>query len=225
VIFRAEEWLRALIHETIHYLGWDFSASRAAALVASNTILQDLWKGLPANLNLFVFESFCDSWATIFQILLLQSFSKKRNTIVSLLDQERRHSLAQCAKVLGHMGFSLEDFEKTGNNEKASKYREKTPILSYYVLKSAAMFFMDDFVGLFAEGNFRNGLNSYRSHEFQFPTATPRAENSAAKYYAKFLVESFRNKQYRFNLGLAEQWLKTEAPREYRESLRMSIVF
>jgi hypothetical protein len=132
VIFRKEEWLRAFIHETIHYLGWDFSGSHAASKAANDVILKE-WRGLPANFNLCVYESFCDTWATIFQVLLLEreygdnGFDRK-NTIVSFLDKERRHSLGQCRKVMAHLGITWFDLETPGLA--AATYREKTPILA-----------------------------------------------------------------------------------------------
>ena len=149
VIFRKEEWLRAFIHETIHYLGWDFSGSHAASKAANDVILKE-WRGLPANFNLCVYESFCDSWATIFQVLLLKGGGhnrKRKNTIELCMEKERRHSLAQCAKIMEHLGITWAELETPGS---MATYRENTPILSYFVLKSAAMFFMDDFVGMFS---------------------------------------------------------------------------
>jgi hypothetical protein len=54
---------------------------------------------------------------------------------------------------MAHLGITWSDLETPGLA--AATYREKTPILAYYVLKSACMYFMDEFVGLFSRPPFQ----------------------------------------------------------------------
>jgi len=199
VVFRKEEWLRALIHETIHFMGWDFSGDEEAAAQANRAILGDMWRGLPPDHDLRVYESFCDTWATILQVLLLNNRKNTKNTIVSLLDKERRHSLRQCRKVMAHLGLTWSDLETPGSSA-AAAYREKTPILAYYVLKSACMYFIDDFVGLFSEAT---------TPPFQFPAG-------AVRRYSGFLIQGLRDPGFR-------RMVDTTTSTGNGDSMRMSI--
>jgi len=182
VVFRKEEWLRALIHETIHFMGWDFSGDVNAVSQADRVILRDMWRGLPASHNLFIFESFCDTWATIFQVLLLD-MNNRKNTIM-LLDKERRHSMGQCRKVMAHLGLTWSDLETP--QSAAAEYREKTPILSYYVLKSVCMYFIDEFVSLFSTS---------RMQPFHFPGSHMRKES--LRRYLGFLIRGLRDPKFK----------------------------
>ena len=201
VVFRKEEWLRALIHETVHFMGWDFSGDAEAVAQANRAILRNMWRGLPAGHDLRVYESFCDTWATVLQVLLLEreygdnGFDRK-NTIVSLLDKERRHSLGQCRKVMAHLGITWSDLEKPGLA--AATYREKTPILAYYVLKSACMYFMDEFVGLFSRP------------PFQFPST-----EESVRRFSGFLVRGVGDAGFRRSVA--------EASVNSGDGMRMSI--
>ena len=193
VVYRKEEWLRAFLHETFHYLGLDFSHSPYAN-EASRILLRELWTGLSPHLELRVYESFCDAWAVLFQIWMhAANVTSSRSSIRREVD----HSLFQCAKVLTHCNISLNDFRR-GNQH----YRENTPVLSYFVLKSVALYFWREFIGLF-DGS------------FCFPPTRP-----AIRKYVDFLMRGLQDEHYTNAVSRATERVKRL---QGTDSLRMSI--
>jgi hypothetical protein len=175
VIYRHEEWMRAFIHETFHYLGFDFSGHPEADL-ASNQVF-DILPNLPQNKNidLRVYESYCDTWATVFLVLLATT---EKQSWPQLLQQERQYSVGQCAKVLNHYGITLADFYQTNSPNRIKHYRENTAIISYYLLKSVAMFHLEDFI-------------EHCNGDFRFNDG----DNDSIKQYALFF-KRIRNPEY-----------------------------
>jgi hypothetical protein len=140
LIYRREEWLRGLIHETIHFFGLDFSGFSQKN--RANILLLKQWKGLSPNMDLYIFESYCDAWAVLLHTVILSTHSNLKQNV----EQERKHAVFQCAKVLEYTGLTWEMLREPGA---AYHYRESTPILSYYVLKSIVLFNMESFFKLF----------------------------------------------------------------------------
>jgi hypothetical protein len=200
LIFRREEWLRVLIHETFHFLGLDFSA-HVSARDASTYILTGWWRALPSTLDLCVYESYCDVWATLFQVLLISSTP---SAIHRAIRAERQHSMFQCAKILCFYGFSLKDLCQ---RERKLAYQEKTPVLSYYILKSVAMYFLDDFLLLFPG-------------QFAFP-----AEKRAIYVYANFLVQGLQQPTYQREIQKQQTRWQKMRDTPYKKTLKMSSIF
>uniref|UniRef100_A0A6C0B8J4 Uncharacterized protein n=1 Tax=viral metagenome TaxID=1070528 RepID=A0A6C0B8J4_9ZZZZ len=144
-IFREEEWFKVLIHETFHCLGLDFSEMDKTR---SNELILKLFS---VKSDVRLFETYCETWAEIINVMFISFFSTRNNNIKKMLQKteemlyfERLFSLIQCCKVLRHFDLTYEDLHmKSKNNE---KYKEETQVLSYYVLKPIYMFYNNEFI-------------------------------------------------------------------------------
>jgi len=148
-IFRYEEWFKVLIHETFHCMGMDFSSEDPAP--ANNNILNIF----PVKSDVRLFETYCETWAEILNVMFIsyhstrqiennsEHINKMLDKTTRMLSYEKMFSVFQCAKVLHHLNLTyLQMHEKTPTADKIrqTRYKEKTQILSYYVLKSMLMF-------------------------------------------------------------------------------------
>lgn len=132
IIYRLEEWFKVFIHETIHNFGLDFSADD----ITRSCVLKTFQVQSVVNL----FEAYTDSWARILNILSLvylslptidfDSFQKLSHQFILY---ETTHSFIQTYKILDKMGLKYIDLF---DSNKGSKYKEKTNVLSYYVINS-----------------------------------------------------------------------------------------
>lgn len=154
VVYRKEEWFKVFLHESIHNFSFDFSSMNLHNL---NKQMNSIF---PINIEFNVFESYCEMWARIINILFCSYNSLNINTIPtnksdlnslfnqfylyseSLLQIERIFTFYQCNKVLTFMGLT---YENLYNNDEISimlrkqLYRENTNVFSYYIL--TALFF------------------------------------------------------------------------------------
>jgi hypothetical protein len=175
-IYRKEEWFKVLIHETFHNLGLDFSEQDCSR------IDQQVLSLFPVNSEVRLCETYCEMWAEIINLMLIIFETRKKtediNSLINrtekILDDERIFSLFQCAKILKHFGISYTQlFEKTDKAHMVRKmrYKEKTPVLSYYIIKSLFMYNVNSFLewclannGLsirFSDQDINRSLNNY----------------------------------------------------------------
>jgi hypothetical protein len=162
-IYRKEEWFKVLLHESFHCLGLDFSG---IGTQESNQMILSQFPGLSPSVDVRLYETYCEMWAEIINLLFLcgpstircksakytPPLSKRRSQkgvsrdvgfhcVVRLLQYERVYSVFQAGKLLRHYGLKYTDlFEPTHS------YREKTQAFSYYVLKSILMWNIDAFL-------------------------------------------------------------------------------
>ena len=114
----------------------------------------------------------------------------------------------QVAKVLTHNDMNYDDLTVVGN-----KYREKTEIFCYYVLKSILMFHCDAFLAWCSKNNAASGL--------QFDPA------NAEKYVRDLIVGYYNNVGYVEALNKTqEHFVKNRArlPALIRNTMRMTII-
>lgn len=131
IIYRKEEWFKVFIHETFHNSNMDFSAQDNS--VAKRRMLS-LFK-VDSEINLY--EAYTETWAEIINVAFC-SFTTSETDFHEnaelLMGYERCFSWIQMNKVLRHMGTSYSQLFVPGNG-----YREKTNILSYFVIKCMLM--------------------------------------------------------------------------------------
>ena len=72
-VFRSEEWFKVFIHETFHSLGIDFSQMDVAE---SNRQITQMFLGCDPHLDVRLFETYCEMWAEILNVLMISYFSK-----------------------------------------------------------------------------------------------------------------------------------------------------
>jgi hypothetical protein len=153
-IFRKEEWFKVLIHESFHSFGLDFSEYNDAA--TSRQIL----KIFNVTADVRVFESYCEIWAELLNDMFVVFYSTRWNenqdkwmqTCIRkfevLVHNEQKFSVFQCAKILSYYQLQYKDIlhanSKPGQN--ADKYRDRTHVLSYYIIKTMLLYNVNDFI-------------------------------------------------------------------------------
>jgi hypothetical protein len=145
-IFREEEWFKVLIHETFHCMGLDFSEMNNNA---SDAMILEIFQ---VNSDVRLYETYCETWAETLNAMMityLSSRGKEINKMVGkteiLLYYERMFSLYQCAKVLRHFHLTYDDIVEN-RSKVMNNFKEKTQILSYYVLKCVCIFYINDYI-------------------------------------------------------------------------------
>ena len=144
VVFRKEEWFKVLIHESFHNFGLDFSGMNNDEV--NNCILNIF----PVNSQVNSYEAYTEFWAEIMNALFCSFFEikDKSNTHEFLssaefyINFERRYSFFQMVKTLHFMGLTYRDlYSKTeyAKVHRENLYKEKTNVLSYYVLKTVML--------------------------------------------------------------------------------------
>jgi len=144
VIFRKEEWFKVLIHETFHNFGLDFSGMN------TDKCTSDILKIFPVDSEVNLYESYTEFWAEIMNALFCSFFKlKNKNNIDEFLENseyflnyERTHSFFQLVKTLHYMGLNYETLfkkDKQSSLKRETRYKEKTSILSYYIIKTILM--------------------------------------------------------------------------------------
>jgi hypothetical protein len=143
-LFRREEWFKVLIHETFHNLGLDFSSMNNDA---ANSMISNIF---PVTGDIRLFETYCEMWAEIMNAVFV-SFSTTTksgiNKIRSILGSESVFSAFQCVKILEHYDLTYHDMTSSQlRSVGLQKYKEKTYVLSYYLIKSVLMTHVNDFI-------------------------------------------------------------------------------
>jgi len=145
IIFRKEEWFKVFIHESFHNLGFDFDFSGK-----SRQALIDIF---PLQSKCLLNETYCELWAEIFNIILINASSHKTfEEIVPVIERqiqiEREFSFFQTAKILDYFDLNyIELFEKSSEAEKLRKnYKENTEVFCYYILKTLLLSNLNDFI-------------------------------------------------------------------------------
>jgi len=140
VVFRKEEWFKVFIHETFHNFGLDFSDMNNND---AHKCILDILK-VSSDVNLF--ESYTEFWAEIINSLFCSFFSIKDKTNIQdflshsefFINFERTYSFFQLVKTLNFMGLTYTDlYSNTARSKllRENLYKEKTNVLSYYIIK------------------------------------------------------------------------------------------
>ena len=141
VVFRKEEWFKVFIHETFHNFALDFSDMNNNS---AHKCILDIFK---VNSNVNLYEAYTEFWAEIMNALFCSFFSlKNKNDIDDFLSNaeffinfERTYSFFQLVKTLDFMGLTYKDlYSETERSRilRENLYKEKTNVLSYYIIKT-----------------------------------------------------------------------------------------
>lgn len=141
VVFRKEEWFKVLIHETFHNFGLDFS------MMNNEEVKNCILKIFPVKSQVNAYESYAEFWAEIINGLFCSFFELKNKSDINeflsgcefYLTFEKTYSFFQMVKTLDFMGLTYKDiYSKTeyARVNRENLYKEKTHVLSYYVLKT-----------------------------------------------------------------------------------------
>ena len=151
VVYRKEEWFKVFIHESFHNFALDFSDMNN---IDCNSRILDIF---PVQSEVNLYESYTEFWAEIMNALFCSFVSlKDKNNVEDFLSNseffinfERTYSFFQLTKTLGFMGLSYTDLFSKNIHRKVLRetlYKEKTNVLSYYVIKTILMNNYQDFL-------------------------------------------------------------------------------
>ena len=146
VIFRSEEWFKVLLHETFHSFGLDFSDMNTTEC---NKEILSIFK-VYSKVNLY--EAYVECWAEILNALFCSFFILKNKRDFEefvlnaeiLINIERYYSFFQMVKTLKFMGLKYTDLYS--GNGRVGLYKEKTSVLSYYIIKLILINNFQDFL-------------------------------------------------------------------------------
>lgn len=159
-IFRAEEWFKTFIHESIHNICLDFGSVDTQSYKKK---LQDIFF---IQSDYLLFETYTELWAEILQIVCISVFNNK-DTVISDLHKECVFTVFQANKVLSLCTQMKGKYKDLTNKNKSilSLYRENTNCFSYYVLKMIAFCHINTFISWCVQYNTRNVLFFEKKNE------------------------------------------------------------
>ena len=141
IVFRKEEWFKALIHETIHNFNLDFS------IMNNNDINNCILNIFKVNSEVNAYEAYTEFWGEIINAIFCSFYTiRDKNNVNEFLSNceffinfEITYSFFQLIKILHFMGLSYNDlYSKTTHSIllRENLYKEKSNVLSYYVIKT-----------------------------------------------------------------------------------------
>jgi len=140
VVYRKEEWFKVFIHETFHNFALDFSDMNNDEC---HKIILDIFK---VNSEVNLYESYTEFWAEIMNALFCSFFVLKDKSNFGeflklsefFINFEISYSFFQLVKILKFMGLRYTDLYSESKESiilRNNLYKEKTNVLSYYVIK------------------------------------------------------------------------------------------
>jgi hypothetical protein len=219
VIYRKEEWFKVFLHETMHNFSFDFSSMNLHIFDKQMISL------FPIHIEFNVFESYCEMWARIINIMFCSYNSlnastdnmgniiheiNEKNRLNSLFNHfylysevllqiERIFSFYQCNKVLKFMGLT---YENLYNNDETSimlrkqLYRENTNVFSYYIL--TALFF-NNYID-FIKWCYNNNTNHTHTHDNNKFIKFNRTSENLNQYFS-LIKKKYNDKKFIQNLN------------------------
>jgi len=157
-IYREEEWFKVFIHETFHSLGLDFATMNTSGIESKINEIYGLGKHVN---DIRLYESYTETWAELIHTCMMVHYqmiyykgNENSKTMGHFAEKVRDYlcyeitfSMIQCTKILRHYGLCYRDLcDASRRDAVCKKYRESTPVFSYYVVKSLLLFFADDFI-------------------------------------------------------------------------------
>ena len=151
IVFRKEEWFKVFIHETFHNFALDFSDMN------NDTVHKCILNIFKVKSDVNLYESYTEFWAEIMNALFCSYFSIKDKTNVAdflstaefFINFDRTSSFFPLVKPLNFMGLSYNDLYSDTQHStilRENLYKEKTNVLSYYILKTILLNNYQDFL-------------------------------------------------------------------------------
>ena len=149
IIFRKEEWFKVFIHETMHNFGLDFSD------LNNNDCNKKMLSLFNVKSDVNLYEAYTEFWARTINVIFCSFVSSKsfqifEKTFENLMNIEIGYSCFQMIKVLKHM--KLDYVSLLSKPEAKNLYKERTSVLSYYIITFVLIYNYQDFL-LWCETN------------------------------------------------------------------------
>ena len=155
VVFRKEEWFKVMMHETFHNFALDFSDMNN---VEATKHIRSLFHLNDSETDVNLFESYTECWARLWNAVfcsyfLMKEGEKERDFLLhfdSFMRIEIIFAYFQMVKVLDFMGIRYKDLV---NGSKKVSFKEKTNVLSYYILTLVLLSNYNDFLSWCEKNN------------------------------------------------------------------------
>ncbi len=159
-IYRKEELVKVLIHETIHFTGAEKTVDWNNKSKINNIFNVDC----PKN-KLLLTEAIVEALATYINCSIYADIHHEN--LQRLIDNEIKFGLLQTAKILNHFGFtSVDDFLNKNNNKKII---QKTSAFEYHILKTILLMNFNKFIDLIKKKESLDELiiNEFNNKDYQ----------------------------------------------------------
>ena len=209
-LYRKEEWFKVFIHETFHNLGLDFSSSNNKQ---NDVLIEKLFNVENNNDGFRIYESYCEVWAEILNCVFISFFqSENQQQCYTLFNNFMKNqisfSIVQMVKILKYYNTDYNQFIDKSKN--IVKFREKTYILSYYILKTVLLFDSNNFIQWCVNNN---------TNLFQFNQTSKNILN-----YGHLIKENYKKESFLNYVENIDKFLKKNPlPREFNMTMRMTI--
>lgn len=155
VIYRREEWLKVLFHESMHAFGLDFSLLKGES--EWNKVMYEMF---PTKTDLKLYEAYTEAAALIMHtcfVVCVNTINADNfvKTFQQMIVKELRFKMHQMVNVLKHMDLKYEDFTKDVN-KCLLRFTEKTNVLAYHVIANVLVQHYDKFVVWCIDNNTKN---------------------------------------------------------------------
>ena len=98
---------------------------------------------IPNNTEIRVYESYVELWAIIINLSIISTIEQEYN-LEKILNIECSYCFFQIAKILNYFGFTKwDEFYK---KKDPKYYKQESSILSYYIIKTALLYNIDEFI-------------------------------------------------------------------------------
>ena len=210
VVFRKEEWFKVFIHETFHNFGLDFSDMNND--FANNCIL-NIFK---VNSQVNLYESYTEFWAEIINASFCSFFLTKEKTNFDdflsnfeiLINFERTFSFFQLVKTLNFMGLTYKDLYSTTEQShilRENLYKEKTNVLSYYIIKTILI------------NNYQGSLSWCKSNNFSLLQFNKTPSNQ--KEFCNFIEKNYKTSSMLNGIVDTQSFLKDINKKRKKQNL------
>jgi hypothetical protein len=144
VVFRQEEWLKVLMHESFHNFALDFSDMNIQECTKH---ILSIFK-VESEVNLF--EAYTECWAEIMNASFCSYYSLKEGSTLDdflsnwefFINFERTYKFFQMVKTLEFMGLTYKDLYSTTAHSAGMRealYKEESNVLAYYIITTILM--------------------------------------------------------------------------------------
>lgn len=136
VLYRNEELIKVLIHESIHGNFIDYN-------IIVNQYKSNMDKKICTNYNILLNESFTETFACLINMILVNYYTKI--SIDTIFKNEVKHMINIFVKIINHYDINKIDDIIVKNGCK-KYFKQSTNVFSYYILKTLNYIYINDFL-------------------------------------------------------------------------------